>query len=67
MEYSKTWEGIYFNILGHFFSIYCIWKIIISTINIVFDRVGKVDPVTKGIEIVVKHMGYQIDVSFIKV
>lgn len=66
MEYSKTWEGIYFNILGYFFSLYCIWKIFISTVNIVFDRVGKVDPVTKGIEIVVKHMGYQIDVGYYK-
>lgn len=64
MEYSKTFEGRYFNVLGHFFSIYCIWKILICTVNIVFDRVGKVDPVTRGIEIVVKHFGYQIDVGF---
>uniref|UniRef100_A0A915E3S3 Golgi pH regulator n=1 Tax=Ditylenchus dipsaci TaxID=166011 RepID=A0A915E3S3_9BILA len=64
VEYSKTWQGKYFNVLGHFFSVYCIWKIFICTINIVFDRVGKVDPVTRGIEIVVKHMGYQIDVRF---
>jgi hypothetical protein len=41
-EWSTTWQGRYFNFLGYFFSIYCIWKIFISTINIVFDRVGKV-------------------------
>jgi hypothetical protein len=64
IEYSKSWQGKYFNVLGHFFSIYCMWKILICTINIVFDRVGKVDPVTRGIEIVVKYMGYQIDVRF---
>uniref|UniRef100_A0A914D791 Golgi pH regulator n=2 Tax=Acrobeloides nanus TaxID=290746 RepID=A0A914D791_9BILA len=63
-DYSKTWLGIYFNILGHFFSVYCIWKIIISTINIVLDRVGKKDPVTRGIEIVVEYFGYQIDIGF---
>lgn len=63
IEYSKTFLGKYFNVLGHFFSIYCIWKIFICTVNIVFDRVGKVDPVTKGLEIAVKHMGFQIDVS----
>ena len=34
-----------------------------ATINIVFDRVGKVDPVTRGIEIAVKYMGFQFDVS----
>jgi len=64
VDYSKTWQGKYFNVVGHFFSVYCVWKIIICTINIVFDRVGKVDPVTKGIEIFVKHLGYQIDIRF---
>lgn len=64
LEYSKTWQGQYFNIMGHFFSVYCIWKIFICTINIVFDRVGKVDPVTRGIEIAVKYMGFQLDVRF---
>jgi len=41
IEYSKTLKGKYFNVLGHFFSLYCIWKIFISFINIVFNRVGK--------------------------
>lgn len=63
MEYSKTWQGQYFNIVGHFFSIYCMWKIFICTVNIVFDRVGKVDPVTRGIEIAVNYIGFQLDVS----
>ena len=31
--------------------------------NIVFDRVGKDDPVTKGMEIAVHWMGFDIDVS----
>lgn len=67
MEYSETWQGQYFNILGHFFSVYCIWKIIISTVNIVFDRVGKVDPVTRGIQIVVNYMGFELDVRIINI
>lgn len=41
IEYSKTLKGKYFHVLGHFFSLYCIWKILISFINIVFNRVGK--------------------------
>lgn len=63
-EYGKTLQGRYFNMMGYFFSMYCMWKIFISTVNIVFDRVGKVDPVTRGIEITVKYMGYKIDVRF---
>lgn len=64
IEYSKTFKGKYFNFLGYFFSIYCIWKIFICTVNIVFDRVGRVDPVTRGIAIAVHYMGFTFDVKF---
>ncbi|KAL1517672.1 hypothetical protein ABEB36_001407 [Hypothenemus hampei] len=64
IEWSKSWKGIYFNFLGYIFSGYCIWKIFICTINIVFDRVGKKDPVTRGIEIAVHWMGFDFDVNF---
>ncbi|XP_064650779.1 Golgi pH regulator-like [Lineus longissimus] len=64
MEYSKTFKGKYFNFLGYFFSIYCCWKIFMATINIIFDRVGRVDPITRGIEITVKYLGIQFDVKF---
>ncbi|CAF4648650.1 unnamed protein product [Rotaria socialis] len=64
IEYSKTFQGQYFHVLGHFFSLYCIWKIIISFINIIFNRVGKVDPVTKGIELTVHYFNFEFDVQF---
>ncbi|KAF6215255.1 hypothetical protein GE061_010007 [Apolygus lucorum] len=64
LEWAKTWQGKYFNCLGYFFSLYCVWKIFISTVNIVFDRVGKKDPVTKGMEILVHWLGMNIDVTF---
>lgn len=28
LQYSKTWQGKYFNFMGYIFSIYCIYKII---------------------------------------
>jgi len=64
VEWSKTWKGIYFNFLGYFFSMYCIWKIFICTVNIVLDRVGRVDPVTRGLEICVHWIGLDVDVQF---
>ncbi|XP_046400358.1 Golgi pH regulator [Ischnura elegans] len=65
IEWSATWKGKYFNFLGYFFSLYCLWKIFISTINIVFDRVGKKDPVTRGMEIAVHWLGITwLDVTF---
>uniref|UniRef100_A0A2I3H6X8 Abscisic acid G-protein coupled receptor-like domain-containing protein n=1 Tax=Nomascus leucogenys TaxID=61853 RepID=A0A2I3H6X8_NOMLE len=47
-EYSKTFKGKYFNFLGYFFSIFF----------------GKMDPVTRGIEITVNYLGIQCDVKF---
>ncbi|KAI6239356.1 Protein Y75B8A6 [Aphelenchoides fujianensis] len=64
MSTERRGRAMYFNFIGYFFSAYCIWKIFISTVNIVFDRVNKVDPVTKGIEIFVHHLGYEIDIRF---
>jgi len=63
-EWSQTWQGKYFNFLGYFFSLYCMWKIFISTVNIVFDRVGRMDPISKGMEIAVHWFGLEIDVVF---
>ncbi|XP_019855738.1 PREDICTED: Golgi pH regulator-like isoform X1 [Amphimedon queenslandica] len=62
--YSKTLKGRYYDIVGHFFSIYCVYKIIMCTINIIFDRVGKVDPVTRGLSILVNWLGFKVDVLF---
>uniref|UniRef100_A0A1X7U8D0 Abscisic acid G-protein coupled receptor-like domain-containing protein n=1 Tax=Amphimedon queenslandica TaxID=400682 RepID=A0A1X7U8D0_AMPQE len=59
--YSKTLKGRYYDIVGHFFSIYCVYKIIMCTINIIFDRVGKVDPVTRGLSILVNWLGFKVD------
>ena len=64
MGFSKTLQGKYFDFVGHIFSGYCIWKIFISTVNIVFDRVGKIDPVTRGISITVNYLGWEFDVMF---
>lgn len=64
IEYSRTFKGRYFNFLGYFFSIYCMWKIFMCTINIIFNRVGKKDPVTRGTEIIVHYLGLDIDVAF---
>ena len=60
---SLLLQGKYFNFLGYFFSIYCTWKIFISTVNIVFDRVGKMDPTTKTFDILVNWLGFNTDVT----
>ncbi|XP_067938286.1 Golgi pH regulator-like isoform X2 [Watersipora subatra] len=64
IQFSKTFKGKYYNFLGYFFSFYCIGKIGMASINIIFDRVGKTDPITKTIEIAVNYLGIRFDVVF---
>ena len=33
IHYTKTLQGKYFNLLGYFFSIYCVWKIFMVSEN----------------------------------
>jgi len=61
IEDSKTLKGRWFNFLGYFFSLYCGYKIFMCTINIIFDRVGKKDPITQGAEILVHRLGFPIE------
>ncbi|CAG9807208.1 unnamed protein product [Chironomus riparius] len=63
-KWSSTWQGKYFNFLGLFFSFYCVYKIFMCIINIIFDRVGKKDAVTRGIEIAVHWLGFEFDIAF---
>ena len=28
-RWSRTLEGKFFNVMGHFFSLYCLWKVLI--------------------------------------
>jgi len=62
--FSQTWLGRFYNFLGYFFSVYCVYKIFMSTINIVFDRKVSIDPVSRGIGIVLRFLYVPIDVTF---
>ncbi|KAL5268091.1 hypothetical protein ACHWQZ_G002071 [Mnemiopsis leidyi] len=61
---SKTLLGKYFNFTGHIFTGYLAYKIFMCTINIVFDRVGKKDPISRGLEISADWLGFKFDAQF---
>eukprot|EP01134_Creolimax_fragrantissima_P000864 CFRG0864T1 len=63
-KFSRSLLGRLFNIQGHFFSVYCVTKILMATVNIIFNRVGKVDPITRMFEISVQWLGLDVDVPF---
>lgn len=43
---------------------YLAYKIIMCTVNIVFDRVGKKDPISRGLEISADWLGFRFDAQF---
>lgn len=49
---SMTRRGRFFNMLGYFLSVYCLYKMVMATVNIIFDRDPTKDPVTRGFEII---------------
>eukprot|EP00164_Ancoracysta_twista_P005128 GFYU01006992.1.p1 GENE.GFYU01006992.1~~GFYU01006992.1.p1 ORF type:complete len:461 (-),score=48.59 GFYU01006992.1:39-1421(-) len=62
--FATTIMGRIFNLLGYFFSVYCVYKMFMSTINIIFNRISRVDPITRGIEICLTWLHLQIDIKF---
>jgi len=63
IAFSQTWLGKYNNKLGYFFSGYCLYKIVMTVINILFNRIGETDPITYGLDILVKSLQLNIDVN----
>ncbi|KAJ3100408.1 Golgi pH regulator B [Phlyctochytrium planicorne] len=62
---SKTAKGKLMNVFGYLFSIYCVYKIVMSLINILFKRTGGTDPVTHTINVVVHWLGFDLDISMV--
>eukprot|EP00298_Acanthocystis_sp_HF-20_P014879 c20938_g1_i1.p1 GENE.c20938_g1_i1~~c20938_g1_i1.p1 ORF type:complete len:327 (-),score=97.77 c20938_g1_i1:10-990(-) len=63
-RYAQTFFGRVANILGHFFSVYCVYKMAMATLNIILQRVTKVDPVTQVLRVFLYHLHYDIDIDF---
>ncbi|KAF9205301.1 Golgi pH regulator B [Haplosporangium sp. Z 27] len=64
LEYAKTWQGKYSNLMGYIFSIYCVYKLAMALINTVFIRAGSTDPITALISKVVSYTNMTIDLRF---
>jgi hypothetical protein len=63
---SRTCQGKLFNILGYFFSVYCVYKMFFAAINIIFQRVNRMDPISRSIQIILLYIypELQIDIRF---
>lgn len=62
---SKRLKGKFFNCMGYFFSVYCVYKMVMASVNIIFQRVMKRDAISRGIELFVLHIWQvELDVEF---
>ncbi|KAK9761402.1 hypothetical protein K7432_013731 [Basidiobolus ranarum] len=64
LKYAETWQGKYFNLMGYFFSGYCVYKVFMAIINIVFNRIGKTDPITYALALMGNYVNMEVDVQF---
>eukprot|EP00274_Cyanoptyche_gloeocystis_P005339 CAMPEP_0196662778 /NCGR_PEP_ID=MMETSP1086-20130531/50257_1 /TAXON_ID=77921 /ORGANISM="Cyanoptyche gloeocystis , Strain SAG4.97" /LENGTH=282 /DNA_ID=CAMNT_0041998341 /DNA_START=458 /DNA_END=1306 /DNA_ORIENTATION=+ len=60
---SYTMRGRFWNMIGYFLSAYCIYKIVMASVNLAFEREAKMDPVSRSLELALKHFHIQINVA----
>lgn len=56
LDESRTCKGRYFNLLGYIMSVICVYKIVMASINVIFQRKQKQDPISRWIEIVFRRV-----------
>jgi hypothetical protein len=61
---AKTLKGFLSNILGYLFSFYCIFKTIMSFLNILMNPTFGQDPTTRILNFFVHKLGFQLDLEF---
>uniref|UniRef100_A0A7S3GIX3 Abscisic acid G-protein coupled receptor-like domain-containing protein n=1 Tax=Palpitomonas bilix TaxID=652834 RepID=A0A7S3GIX3_9EUKA len=55
IEFYKTPLGKLNNWLGYFFSVYCIYKVVMASKNVIMNDVAKTDPVSKWMERLLRY------------
>ncbi|KAJ1964329.1 Golgi pH regulator B [Dipsacomyces acuminosporus] len=63
-EASKTLAGRSRNILGYFFALFCVSKIVMTLGGILLNRVGNSDPITGALTLAATHVSPDFDMAF---
>jgi hypothetical protein len=61
---NTSWIGRVADLLGTVYLLYCVYKLVMSSINIVFDRDPLTDPISKGFEITLNLLPVELNVEF---
>ncbi|KAJ8662405.1 hypothetical protein O0I10_002099 [Lichtheimia ornata] len=56
-QYSMTWRGRCWNVISHLFSLYCIYRLAVTTFNVILRRVGTTDPISRMLSVLISHFG----------
>ncbi|KAI9271494.1 Abscisic acid G-protein coupled receptor-domain-containing protein [Phascolomyces articulosus] len=56
-QFGNTWRGRCWIVVNHLFSIYCIYRLTVTTINVLFRRAGTSDPITRLLSLLISHFG----------
>lgn len=64
LKFSKTFFGRIYYLLGYLFSGYCVYKLTFASINIVFRRDPKKDPITRLFEILLLLFGFELPETY---
>ncbi|KAI8348826.1 Abscisic acid G-protein coupled receptor-domain-containing protein [Choanephora cucurbitarum] len=62
-KYAQTWRGKLWRLIELLFTIYCIYKLISTTVNVVLRRTGSSDPITTMISIVLSQFGDSVQIN----
>jgi hypothetical protein len=60
---SSTWRGRAMNVLGYPLAVYCVYKVLMTAVNIAFSRVATVDPVSRTIGLLLLLIHVEVDVA----
>ncbi|OAD05901.1 hypothetical protein MUCCIDRAFT_138027, partial [Mucor lusitanicus CBS 277.49] len=55
-RFSQTWKGRIWGVVDKIFAMYCIYKLIVTTINVLLQRSGSSDPITKMLSVMMSHL-----------
>ncbi|KAI8343298.1 Abscisic acid G-protein coupled receptor-domain-containing protein [Chlamydoabsidia padenii] len=56
-QLSRTWKGKVQNGIDLVFSIYCVYRLLTTTFNVLMQRTGSGDPITNTLSLMIGHFG----------
>ncbi|KAI7862373.1 Abscisic acid G-protein coupled receptor-domain-containing protein [Spinellus fusiger] len=66
-QFSQTWRGQCWNLVGIVFTGYCIYRLIMTSFNVLTQKLGSSDPITDMLSLMISHVDgreSQIDTFF---